>query len=71
MKAGKSMESVCVSCDKSPLSRNEIGVNKKLLGEDIPFFYCMECLAEYLEVTVQDLHDKIEMFKEQGCKLFD
>ena len=62
---------VCVGCDKSPLSRNEIGANKKLLGTDMDSFYCMDCLAEYLEISVQDLQDKIEMFKEQGCKLFD
>lgn len=30
----------------------------------------MDCLAEYLGVTVEDLMDKIEEFKEQGCKLF-
>ena len=33
--------------------------------------YCMECLADYLEVSVEDLQDKIEEFKEEGCKLFD
>ena len=51
--------------------RNEIGINKKLLGEDIEKFYCLDCLAEYLEVTPQDILDKIEEFKEDGCKLFE
>lgn len=44
---------------------------KNYSGEDIDAFYCMDCLADYLEVSVQDLEDKIEIFKEQGCKLFD
>lgn len=61
----------CVACDKAVLTNDEIGINKKLLGENIDAFYCMDCLAEYLEVSVQDLYDKIDIFKEQGCKLFD
>lgn len=31
----------------------------------------IDCLAEYLDCTVQELLDKIEEFKEEGCKLFD
>lgn len=61
----------CVSCGKTGLVRNEIGINKKLLGEDVENFYCLDCLAEYLEVTSQDILDKIEEFKEEGCKLFE
>lgn len=61
----------CVSCGKEALEKNEIGINKKLLGERVTAFYCMDCLAEYLGVTVQDILDKIEEFKDQGCKLFE
>lgn len=60
----------CVSCGKEALDKNEIGINKKLLGEQVESFYCMDCLANYLEVSVQDILDKIEEFKDQGCKLF-
>ena len=52
------------------LSKDEIGINKKLLDADSSF-YCMECLASYLEADVQDILDKIEELKEQGCKLFN
>ena len=65
------MEESCVSCDKKPISKDEIGINRKLLDADNGNFYCMKCLAEYLEVDVQDIYDKIEEFKEQGCKLFE
>lgn len=34
-------------------------------------FYCMDCLADYLDVTVDDLNEKIEEFKDEGCKLFE
>ncbi len=61
----------CASCGKPLSKKNEIGINKKLLGEQTEVYYCMDCLAEYLEVTVQDIEDKIEEFKDQGCKLFE
>lgn len=60
----------CVACYKEIVEKNTIGINKKLLGEDIKNFYCMDCLAEYLQCDVQDILDKIEQFKEEGCKLF-
>ena len=60
----------CVICGKQELDKDTIGINKKLLGTDIENFYCMECLAEYLECTVDELLDKIEEFKAEGCKLF-
>ena len=60
----------CVICGKSDLNNDTIGINKKLLGENISNYYCLDCLAEYLECTVDELLDKIEDFKEEGCKLF-
>jgi len=60
----------CIACGKSDLDKDTIGINKKLLGEDISTFYCMDCLADYLGCEVQDILDKIEEFKEEGCKLF-
>lgn len=64
------MKNNCVVCGKEHLNKDTIGINKKLLGEDIENFYCLDCLAEYLGCTVDELLDKIEEFKEEGCKLF-
>ena len=61
---------LCASCGRELWKKNDIGINQKLLGEKTKAYYCMECLAGYLGVTVQDIEDKIEEFKEQGCKLF-
>ena len=61
----------CIACGKSALSKNEIGINKKLLGMKTQNFYCLECLANFLEVEPQDILDKIEDFKNDGCKLFE
>ena len=61
----------CVICGKENLDKNTIGINKKLLGTDIENFYCIDCLADYLGCTSQDIIDKIEEFKDEGCKLFE
>ena len=61
----------CASCGSMLETKNEIGINKKLLGDQTSAYYCMDCLADYLEVTVQDIEDIIEEFKDQGCKLFE
>lgn len=60
----------CGACEKQELSKNEIGVCRKLLGKDIAIFYCFDCLAQYLDCQVDELKAKIEQFKAEGCKLF-
>ena len=60
----------CVSCFKEDIDKDTIALNKKLLGLNIERFYCLDCLAEFLNVTVEELLDKIEEFKEEGCILF-
>ena len=54
------MKTECVICRKQNLEKDVIGINKKLLGKQIRTFYCMDCLADYLDVTVEDLLAKIE-----------
>lgn len=61
----------CIVCGKLHLDKDTIGINKKLLGENLSNYYCIDCLAEYLECSVEDLLDKIEEFKADGCKLFN
>ena len=47
-----------------------MGINLKLIGENTENFYCLDCLANVLDVGVQDILDKIKEFKEEGCTLF-
>ena len=61
---------ICCSCRKAPLARDEVGVCKKLLGEKTRNFFCMDCFAAYLDTTVEELSERIEEFKAEGCKLF-
>ena len=60
----------CYVCGKSPLSKDEIGITKKLIDRNATVFYCLTCLAEHLEVTEEELVAKIEEFKDEGCVLF-
>ena len=60
----------CYVCGKEKLNRDEVGLTKKLLDKNAKLFYCLDCLADYLEVDAEFLLVKVEEFKEQGCDLF-
>lgn len=60
---------ICKKCGK-PLTYNEIGLNKKLVGKTQTEFYCKRCLAEFLNVPVQRLDEKQQQFIDSGCCLF-
>jgi len=60
----------CYICGKEALSKNEIGLTQKLLDKNSKRFYCIDCLAEHLEVDAEFLLEKIDEFKLQGCTLF-
>ena len=64
------MKYTCIACGKEIIEKDTIGINKKLLGKKVKNLYCMPCLSDYLGTTVEDLEEKIEEFKEEGCKLF-
>lgn len=64
------MNKKCYVCNKEPLTKNEIGLTKKLIDKNSKVFYCTTCLAEMLEVTEEELLAKIEEFKGEGCTLF-
>lgn len=60
----------CISCEAEIHERDIVALNKKLFGKDTKKYYCMKCMAQYYDITVEDLLDKIEAFKEDGCELF-
>ena len=55
-----------VVCGKENLSKDEIGLTKKLLDKNTKRFYCLDCLAEYLEVDTEFLLEKVEEFRGAG-----
>ncbi len=52
------------------MTKDEIGLTKKIIDKKATAFYCLACMAEYLEVTEEELLAKIEEFKNEGCTLF-
>lgn len=60
----------CYVCSKESLTKEEIGLVKKMIDKKTDRFYCISCLAEYFEVTEEELQAKIDEFKEDGCTLF-
>lgn len=65
------MTNECVACGNKNLDKDTVAINKKLIGTHIKSFYCMDCLADYLGCSVEDILEKIEEFKEEGCTLFE
>ena len=59
----------CVECGVD-LTRDDIGLTRKLLGKTLSDCYCVKCLADRLNVSEQRLREKIEEFKKSGCTLF-
>jgi biotin operon repressor len=60
----------CYLCE-SNLDKDAIGLNKKLVDKSINQFLCIACLASHLDISEEDLREKIEEFKKQGCVLFE
>jgi len=63
------VKKICVDCSKN-LNKDETALSQKMLGQEITDFFCIDCLAEYLECDRYDLEVKIQEFKGQGCALF-
>ena len=60
----------CFICGEKKLRHDVIALNKKLLGRKIDNFHCMQCLANYLDISAEDLENNIQQFKDSGCDLF-
>jgi biotin operon repressor len=62
----------CRFCEK-PVNKDTAALNKKIINRNQPknAMVCLTCLAETLECTVEDLQDKIEEYKQEGCTLFE
>lgn len=68
MSRGKQIN--CAYCGKEKLSKNDIGLNKKLIHPQVERMMCLTCMAEYFEATEEELKELIERFKREGCALF-
>ena len=60
----------CASCGKKDLTRDEIGLTRKLINRGAEECFCLRCLAERFRVTEQQLTELAQAFRENGCSLF-
>lgn len=79
---GKSIGNLSQVCDDDPSKpsgketieftlKEVIGLNKKMLNLEKDNMFCLNCLMEFLDITLgQDLKDRIEAWKAQDCTLF-
>ena len=65
--AGK--RKLCCECEK-PIKKDEKALSMKLLGTDTEDYYCLDCLAEYLECSIEDLKIKIQVCKEVKQEMY-
>lgn len=59
----------CTKCG-APLSRDEIGLHRKIVDRCAEEYFCLSCMAAYFKVTEDDLRELIERYRDAGCLLF-
>ena len=59
----------CRVCE-AKLDKDAIGLSKKLIDKKLTQYFCLECLSSHLDVSIEDLIEKVVEFKDQGCELF-
>lgn len=67
--AGSDGKGPCLACGV-PLTRDDVGMTKKLINRGAKQFYCIPCLAAYFGVDEAEVLRKLREFKEMGCTLF-
>jgi hypothetical protein len=51
-------------------AKDIIALCQKTLGQGVKRAFCANCLAERLDLSVEDFPELVKRFKEQGCTLF-
>lgn len=59
----------CIQCGAA-LTRDDIGLTKKLVNRGAVTFFCKACLARKFNMTVEDCDTLIAHFREAGCHFF-
>lgn len=59
----------CIVCGNQA-EKVSVSLCKKLIDRNTPKIMCLSCLSNYLETEEEDLLEKAEEFKKEGCTLF-
>ena len=60
----------CIVCGKK-VEKVSSALCKKLFNRNTKKILCLSCLANELDVDEEDLLEKAEEFKQDGCPLFN
>ena len=60
---------VCKNCS-AELTRDEIGLTKKLINRGATEYLCLACLGKRFDMTEEECRTLIAHFREAGCHLF-
>ena len=60
---------ICKICG-AELTRDEIGLTKKLINRGATEFLCIPCLAKKFDMTEEECRTLIAHFRDAGCHLF-
>jgi hypothetical protein len=69
MKSNNNNQSSSCRCS-TPLQLDILSLNRKLLGDQSTKLYCLRCMADLFECAVEDVVNKLDAFKREGCRLF-
>ncbi len=59
----------CVVCGKN-VEKVAVALCKKLIDRNTRRMMCLSCLSNYLETEEDELLQKADEFKKEGCTLF-
>ena len=61
----------CIKCGKENLEPDEIAIYKKMINRGVTEFMCIDCLADYYQVSRKAIEERIKFYRESGtCMLF-
>lgn len=60
----------CYRCGRAGLSRDEIGLNRKVVNRAVERFLCLSCLSEEFGENPEALLAFADRLRAQGCTLF-
>ncbi len=63
------MSWVCQKCGRD-LDGFDIGFYKKMVNRGATEFWCIDCTAEYFQISPAKAQELIDHFRRTGCQLF-
>ncbi|MDN5363005.1 MAG: hypothetical protein PWQ91_66 [Eubacteriales bacterium] len=60
---------ICFNCG-ALVVKDVISLHRKIFSDNVDRFFCLPCLAEYLDCSEEELKNLIKELKEQGCVYF-